>query len=264
MSSLVAGVVTERAVPHAARRRRRRRGAGGVGGRSERCSSRSTALPRRTLLRGLGASLALPLLDAMVPAATAAGADAGAPAVAARLRLPARTAWRATSPASTTGRRPARARLRAVADPGAARAVPRSHGRRERPRPASGRRLRRRRQRRSHARHELVAHRRAPQAHRRRRRAQRHLGRSDCGRRRSAPTRRCRRSSWPSISTSSPASARTATAAPTSTRWRGDRRPRRCRPRTIRGSSSSGCSAMAARRRSAWRRRARTAACSIR
>ena len=29
-----------------------------------------TALPRRTVLRGLGASLALPLLDAMVPAAT--------------------------------------------------------------------------------------------------------------------------------------------------------------------------------------------------
>ena len=28
------------------------------------------ALPRRTVLRGLGASLALPLLDAMVPAAT--------------------------------------------------------------------------------------------------------------------------------------------------------------------------------------------------
>src|SRR5687768_1962183 len=30
------------------------------------------ALPRRTFLRGMGATLALPLLDAMVPAATAA------------------------------------------------------------------------------------------------------------------------------------------------------------------------------------------------
>src|SRR5262245_50773187 len=30
------------------------------------------ALPRRTFLRGLGATLALPLLDAMIPAATAA------------------------------------------------------------------------------------------------------------------------------------------------------------------------------------------------
>ena len=32
------------------------------------------ALPRRTFLRGMGASLALPLLDAMIPAATAASA----------------------------------------------------------------------------------------------------------------------------------------------------------------------------------------------
>ncbi len=30
-----------------------------------------TALPRRTFLRGVGAALALPLLDAMVPAASA-------------------------------------------------------------------------------------------------------------------------------------------------------------------------------------------------
>jgi hypothetical protein len=37
------------------------------------------ALPRRTFLRGLGASLALPLLDAMVPALTAASATAANP-----------------------------------------------------------------------------------------------------------------------------------------------------------------------------------------
>ena len=45
------------------------------------------ALPRRTFLRGLGATLALPLLDAMIPAATALASTprgAGAPA---RLRL---------------------------------------------------------------------------------------------------------------------------------------------------------------------------------
>ena len=30
-----------------------------------------TSLPRRTVLRGLGAAVALPLLDAMVPAASA-------------------------------------------------------------------------------------------------------------------------------------------------------------------------------------------------
>ncbi len=37
------------------------------------------ALPRRTFLRGMGATLALPLLDAMVPAATAAAATAATP-----------------------------------------------------------------------------------------------------------------------------------------------------------------------------------------
>jgi hypothetical protein len=37
------------------------------------------ALPRRTFLRGVGAAMALPLLDAMVPAATALGATPAAP-----------------------------------------------------------------------------------------------------------------------------------------------------------------------------------------
>src|SRR5438046_549662 len=40
----------------------------------------SKALPRRTFLRGLGTTLALPLLDAMVPAATAASRPAALPA----------------------------------------------------------------------------------------------------------------------------------------------------------------------------------------
>ena len=38
------------------------------------------ALPRRTFLRGLGATVALPLLDAMVPAATALAQTAASPA----------------------------------------------------------------------------------------------------------------------------------------------------------------------------------------
>ena len=38
------------------------------------------ALPRRTFLRGLGASVALPLLDAMVPAATALAQTPATPA----------------------------------------------------------------------------------------------------------------------------------------------------------------------------------------
>ena len=38
------------------------------------------ALPRRTVLKGLGATLALPLLDAMTPALTAQAETAAAPA----------------------------------------------------------------------------------------------------------------------------------------------------------------------------------------
>ncbi len=37
------------------------------------------SLPRRTLLRGLGTALALPLLDAMLPAQTACSASPAAP-----------------------------------------------------------------------------------------------------------------------------------------------------------------------------------------
>ena len=37
------------------------------------------SLPRRTFLRGMGATLSLPLLDAMIPAATAATLTAAQP-----------------------------------------------------------------------------------------------------------------------------------------------------------------------------------------
>ena len=39
----------------------------------------SKALPRRTVLRGLGAAVALPFLDAMLPAASLRARAAGAP-----------------------------------------------------------------------------------------------------------------------------------------------------------------------------------------
>ena len=45
------------------------------------------ALPRRTFLRGMGATLALPLLDAMIPAATASIQDAGQSRAPTGLRL---------------------------------------------------------------------------------------------------------------------------------------------------------------------------------
>ena len=44
-----------------------------------------TALPRRTFLRGVGATLALPLLDAMVPAASAMARTAAAAPPSARI-----------------------------------------------------------------------------------------------------------------------------------------------------------------------------------
>jgi hypothetical protein len=46
---------------------------------------KKTAMPRRTFLRGTGAALALPLLDAMIPALTAEAATAANPALLRRL-----------------------------------------------------------------------------------------------------------------------------------------------------------------------------------
>ncbi len=63
-----------------------------------------TSLPRRTFLRGMGATLALPLLDAMVPAATKARADRRRSQCAGSASSSCR--WAATSRA---GRRRARA-----------------------------------------------------------------------------------------------------------------------------------------------------------
>ena len=45
------------------------------------------AIPRRTVLRGLGATLALPLLDSMVPALSALAQTRGEAAQAPRRRL---------------------------------------------------------------------------------------------------------------------------------------------------------------------------------
>ena len=45
------------------------------------------AIPRRTFLRGMGATVALPLLDAMVPSMTALAKTAGESRASAGLRL---------------------------------------------------------------------------------------------------------------------------------------------------------------------------------
>ena len=94
------------------------------------------SLPRRTFLRGVGATVALPLLEAMVPAFTALGADGGAAAHALRRRLRAQRRHHGTVDADRR-----RAGLRVLADPEAARAVPRFAGRRQQPDPRAARRV---------------------------------------------------------------------------------------------------------------------------
>ena len=115
-----------------------------------------TSLPRRTFLRGLGVALGLPLLDAMVPALTAVGADGGKPEVPVRRHL--RAARHDHGSVDAGDRR----RARAEADHAAARAVQGADAGRQQPGPARGR-----------VRHQpcgracLVADGRAAEAHRR-------------------------------------------------------------------------------------------------
>ena len=128
----------------------------------------------------------------------------------------------------------------------------------------SGRRVGGRRQRRSHARHQHLAHRRPSEAHRRRRRLQRDLGRSDRGAgarqgHAAAVARAGPRPQLPGRQLRERLQLRLHEHAGVALGRR-----RRCRPRTTRAWCSSGCSATAARRRSGWRRRARTAASSTR
>ena len=87
------------------------------------------SLPRRTFLRGMGATVALPLLEAMVPALTAtAKTAANPPRRFGAVYIPHGAIMDQWTPAAR-GRR-----LRVHADPEAARAVPRSTGRRQQPR----------------------------------------------------------------------------------------------------------------------------------
>ena len=135
-------------------------------------------MSRRTVLRGLGTAVALPLLDAMVPALTA---QANTPAKAVR-RLgvvyhPNGVIYENWLPKGVGPR------LRVLAHARAARAVPRSADRRHRSLQSSGGGARRRR-RRSLARVRLVSDRRPRQEVRQRRR-ERHLD---------GPDRRARRS----------------------------------------------------------------------
>ena len=213
------------------------------------------ALPRRTFLRGMGVTLALPLLDAMVPAASALAQTVAKPVSSPGLRL---HSERGSHAVLAAGRRRDDPR-RDAALPASARAVQRSGHSATRPQSETGGSAGRR-QRRALARRDGVAERRAPEGDRGCRRAKRHDGRSD---RRAAHRWR------------HPADiARARDGADVShrelrqrlqlrlheTASRGGRRRPRIRTRRTHASSSSGCSAMAGRRKSGWRNCTRTAA----
>ena len=124
--------------------------------RRRRCSSRRSTCRAAPFLRGLGASVALPLLDSMVAAQTPLRAPRRAEDPLCRLL---RAARRDDGQVDAGGRRH---RLRVHRDPQAARAVPRSHDHRQRPGASLRRRRRRRRRlgrRQPHARGGGVPHR---------------------------------------------------------------------------------------------------------
>ena len=215
-------------------------------------------LSRRTLLRGAGAAIALPLLDSMIPARTALAQTAATPEEPARLHL--HSARRDDGQVDAGHDGP---RLRAVRDPGAARAVPRSALRRQRSRACVGRAVggrRHGRRRESRARRRRVLERRAPREGRYRASVGPSVDQLAAAQ--SAKTRRCPRSS--SRSSRVGLSCDAATPAPIATRWRGSRRRCRCRWRTTRRWRSSVCSATAAPKPSARCGVPKRAACSTR
>ena len=128
-------------------------------------------LPRRTFLRGMGVTLALPLLDSMIPARTLLAQTAARPSPRLGFVYVPHGAIMANVDADRRWRR-----LRVHADPQAARAVPRPAERRQRARPPG-----RRHHRGPLAEPDDLAERRAPQGDAGRRRLRRRHRRPDRG-----------------------------------------------------------------------------------
>ena len=212
------------------------------------------AIPRRTVLRGLGASLALPLLDGMVPAARGDAQHRGGPDQALRRRLRPERDDDEPLDAEDRGRR-----LRVPDGHEAAGAVPPL-----RPGPVGHARRRQRGAARPLV--DALPDRRAVEAGQRLRSAGRGLGGPDRRAHARAADAASPPWSWRSTGATSPGRATTASVAPTRTPFRGRTTRRRCRWRTTRASSSSGCSGIrgARIRPSAERVSARTPASSIR
>ena len=193
-----------------------------------------TPLSRRSVLRGIGATVALPFLDAMVPARRASAAVRRREADAAGLRRDGARLGRQLGdrhqeePVGAGGGRP---RIRSRADqPPLARAVPRHPDHRQQHRRRSGKSVHGEGNRRRSLPIELhVPHPGAPEADAGRRRPLRRSRSISSTRSGSARTRRSRRCSCASRTSTPPAAAATATPASTPTRSAGRRPIGRCR-----------------------------------
>ena len=210
-------------------------------------------LPRRTFLRGMGATIALPLLDAMVPAGTALANTAPSRARATRScivphgaitgllarRQAVGKSWELSPILQPFA--PFKDHITVISNTRSPR-WPTSLS----PEESAGDHV---------ARRPCILSAAHSEAHRRPGHLRRHHDRPGARAARSAKRTPCPRSRCASRTSARSASAASATAAPTRTRSLGRRRPRRCRWSATRRSSSSGCSATAARPRSASARK---------
>ena len=194
------------------------------------------SLPRRTFLRGLGTTLALPLLDSMVPALAKGGTK---PVVRLGIRLP---CDRHDHGSLDSRHRGHRVRIHPY-DEGAG-AVPRPNDRLQRTGASKWPRARRW-SRRSRSRRRHLPDRSSSKEDRGRRNSLRHLGGPDCRERARQAYAAWRRSRSVSRARVWPVVAIQDIAAHIRTRFPGAARPLRCRSKLIRAVSSNGCSAMA-------------------
>ena len=194
------------------------------------------ALPRRTFLRGMGTAVALPFMDAMVPAFASAAAQKP-PVRMAFVYVPNGIDMRNWNPDYE-------GKLAAVAaHPEAAGALQGRHPAARQPDPQHRARAARWR-RRSRPLLRIVPDRHPGQEEHHRYQGRR-LDATRSWPARSAARRASRRSSWAWKTRANRAIAIRATPAPTPTTWRGGARRSRCRRFSIRARCSSACSATA-------------------
>ena len=228
--------------------------------------SPASTCPARTVLKGMGVTMALPLLDAMSPAVSRASAARGAKnvrLVAIEMVHGSAGSTRSASRRTCGRRRRPAPRSTCAQQPQAARALPRRHHHHQQHRRAQRRGV-----------HDAGDWRRplplergvpdpgAPEADAGLRRVRRHFAGPDVRAAASGRTRRSRRCSCASRTWISPAAVPTAIRAPTPIRSAGRRRRSRCRWCATRAWCSTRCSASAPRPASGASGAPRTRACS--